>query len=90
MAEVLLYSHGSHLILPDGGTDIPPDFRGQPLKDYMRDQITKQCNAFAAKGGFPNGTPGTEWRERKIATARDNYGWRSIPSGSRTIAPPPG
>ncbi len=88
MAEVLLYSRGSHLILPDGGTDIPPDFRGQPLADWQRDQMTRQCNAFAAKGGYPDGTPGTRWRTVSTS-ARQNYGWRSLSSGSRTIAPPP-
>ncbi len=46
MADTLLYSRGSHL------SDVDPDFRGQPLADWLRDQITRQCNASLAKGGL--------------------------------------
>lgn len=60
MAEVLLYSRGSHL------SDIQPDFRGQPLADWRREQIVRQCAAFVAKGGYPDEHPGTKWRKRPI------------------------
>jgi len=66
---MLLYPRDSHL------SDVPPDFHGQPYKQWLRDE---QDANFARRRDTPNGAPGTKWRNKAIWTKRDSYGVKSL------------
>jgi hypothetical protein len=54
--------------------DVPYDFEGMPVKQWLRLQMDQD---FASpKGKIPDGAPGTQWRKKAIATSRDNYGMK--------------
>lgn len=63
-----LYKRGTKLI------DVPPTFDGMPLKEWKRLQMSQDF-ANPARN-IPDGTPGTKWREKRIATPMDNYGMK--------------
>ena len=72
----------SHLLPP--GTpmrDVPPDFTGLTYGEYMELQWLEYCETRRAHPDVLSGDADL----RAVRTARDNYGWRSLPSGTRLL-----
>ena len=69
-----LFSAGSHL------SDVPPDFRGVPLKAWRMAQITAQAASPAAQMYwerlYVNGRP--RLAGARIWTPRDSYGMAGV------------
>lgn len=69
-----LFSAGSHL------SDVPPDFRGVPLKAWRMAQITAQAASPASQRYwermYVNGRP--RLADAKIWTPRDSYGMKGV------------
>jgi hypothetical protein len=75
-----LFSPGSTL------SDVPPHYRGMPLKQWRFQMTQAECGEMLKTAALR--TPeaqanelrkrGQAWRDRAVATPRDNYGWRSM------------
>ena len=62
--------------------DLPADFRGLSWREFEESVwADRRAERIAAAELAPAQT-------RPIATARDRYGWRSLPSGSSYIGAP--
>jgi len=70
-----LFTTGSKL------SEVPSDFRGIGYAKWRMLKITEQCSEIARVffAQFVNGVPDEAARTmgKRIATPRDNYGWRS-------------
>jgi hypothetical protein len=64
----------------DSPADVPANTRGMSWADYEREQL--DACALEARRKAPKPTP----EQLEIKTSRDNYGWRSLPHGSRYFA----
>lgn len=69
-----LYPHGTKLV------DVPPDFRGMPLREYLSfprlapvppEAIARMQAAYLERCHKQNRTP---WFEKHVHGPRDNYG----------------
>lgn len=69
---IRLYPSGTPL------RDVPPDFHGMNVREWL----DMECAQMA--GEAPKRET-SSFAEQKISTSRDNYGWRSIPSGTRYL-----
>lgn len=74
MTLELLFSRGSKL------SDVPPDYRGMPLKEWQSAMITQMANSKEAMRHWKqfevNGEP--PLAPRRITTARDEYGMKGL------------
>jgi hypothetical protein len=59
-----LFSPGSHL------ADVPPEFRGMPLRQWQALKIAEQCSQYVATKD-PDRAP---LSKQRIWTPRDSYG----------------
>ena len=68
-----LLPHGTHL------ADVPPDHAGLTVREW-EELRWLESKALAEK------KPRQDYmRFQPVSTSRDNYGWRSLPGGSRFI-----
>lgn len=74
-----LFTHGTKL------SEVPPDFHGISLREWEKVKmqlIAEQGSEISRKflGQFLNGVPDDDARTlgKRIATPRDNYGWKSL------------
>jgi len=69
-------------LLPSGTklADAAPDRRGLTLAAWWELQFLEMKAARPAVTAAATSLP-------RISTSRDNYGWRSLPSGSRYLGP---
>ena len=69
MQQTVLYSRGTPL------AEVLPDFRGQPLRAWLMDEIGRQTSEALRNDPTPREEA---WiSKQKIWTKRDGYGWRS-------------
>ena len=68
-----------------GLADIPPEERGVPWRVWIMEQIVRQFEEY--KGLPPAaGEDEVPWlSQQRVATARDRYGWRSLPGGRQRL-----
>jgi len=74
--EPVLFSRGSKL------SDIPDTFHGMPVarwwKKMILEMITEQCNEYLKTAVPETDAARTDWKNKRVAGPRDNYGWRSL------------
>jgi hypothetical protein len=59
--------------------EVPPDHRGISVREWLDgwwDEMRKACQGRQPNADFAN---------QRISSSRDNYGWRSLASGTRYI-----
>ena len=66
-------------LLPPGTplSDVPPDHKGLSLRQW------RDLNWLEMRAAIPDASAPVS--QDRIITPRDNYGWRSIPRGTRFI-----
>jgi len=69
-----LYPRGTKL------SEVPPLFEGMPILEYWRESIKAQYDRSLAQRARELAAAGEEpeINRKRIATSRDNYGWRSL------------
>jgi hypothetical protein len=72
-------------LLPAGTRlrDVPAKHRGLTVAEYVGLCFLESREAAEQWG--KTSTAAADMAARQISTSRDNYGWRSLPSGSRFI-----
>jgi len=59
-------------------SDVEPDFRGMPYKEWRTKMLVSQGEAYRetkqAKAEFAK----QKWKDKAVATHRDSYGMKSI------------